>query len=100
MRHLKKKQLGRLDKMNKSKCSGCYQDRYNHKGMCERPGIDAPVVSEECWYLENAKMVWKVRIPIHQLPPYTQKAERIPNCYSSSEYAFVEPSRIKKGYIK
>ncbi|MCK4668259.1 hypothetical protein KAU33_16020 [Candidatus Dependentiae bacterium] len=32
-------------------CPGCNQDRYNHKGMCERPGIDAPVTCERCWHM-------------------------------------------------
>ena len=40
-------------------CSGCYYDRYNHPGLCERPGIDAPVTSKECWSLDGSKVVKK-----------------------------------------
>ena len=39
-------------------CPGCRQDRYNHKGMCERPGLDAPVTSEFCWNNDPAKAVY------------------------------------------
>lgn len=34
-------------------CPGCRYDRYNHRGMCERPGIDAPVTSDECMFAER-----------------------------------------------
>lgn len=40
----------------KALCVGCYADRYNHKGMCERPGIDAPVTSDKCWSLSMDKL--------------------------------------------
>jgi hypothetical protein len=46
-------------KPNKKYCSRCRQDRYNHPGLCERPGIDAPVTSKECWMYKNAKVVLK-----------------------------------------
>ena len=39
-------------------CSGCRHDRYNHPGLCERPGIDAPVTSAFCWHLEPGRAVW------------------------------------------
>jgi len=34
-------------------CSGCRNDRYNYRGMCERPGIDAVVTSDNCWSIDN-----------------------------------------------
>ena len=79
--------------MNKSHCKGCYNDRYNHKGMCERPGIDAPVTSDECWHLEDAKLVWRKQVHISQVPPWTQKCIRVPDCYRMSGYVFVEKNR-------
>ncbi|MFA4870986.1 MAG: hypothetical protein WC623_22495 [Pedobacter sp.] len=79
--------------MNKSNCRGYYQDRYNHPGMCERPGIDAPVTSKECWHLKNAKMVWRKRVSISQVPPRDQKATRVPDCYSETGYVFVDAKR-------
>lgn len=89
-----------MAKMNKKHCVGCYQDRYNHKGMCERPGIDAVVVSNECWNLERAKRVRKVEIPIHQIPPYTQKSIWVPDCYSKTGFVYISPNNIKNGYIR
>lgn len=41
----------KIDMIKKNVCRGCRQDRYNHQGMCERPGIDAVVTSEKCWHL-------------------------------------------------
>lgn len=79
--------------MDKKYCSGCDQDRYNHKGMCERPGIDALVTSDDCWHLKDAKMVWKKQVPISQVPPWTQKAQRVPSCYSMTGYVFVDRKR-------
>jgi len=36
-------------------CPGCWKDRYNHFGMCERPGIDAPVTSDYCFHNDPAR---------------------------------------------
>lgn len=44
--------LDRLEgRIKEEVCRGCDHDRYNHKGMCERPGIDAPVISDRCWHM-------------------------------------------------
>lgn len=82
--------------MNKRHCIGCYLDRYNHSGMCERPGIDAPVVSKECWLFKSAKLVWKLEVGINQIPPYSQKAHRFPNCYRKSGYAYLNPKTANR----
>lgn len=86
--------------MDKKYCDGCYQDRYNHKGMCERPSIDAPVVSDDCWHLKSAKRIRLVEIPINQIPPYRQKSKWVPSCYSKTGYIYVSPTKIVGGYIK
>lgn len=86
--------------MIKKFCNGCYQDRYNHKRMCERPGIDAPVSSNECWHLKTAKRIRLVEIPINQTPPYHQKSSWYPSCYSRPGYNYIPPHRIVGGYIK
>lgn len=39
-------------------CSGCRSDRYNHKGTCERSGIDAPVTSDNCWSLDIKSVLY------------------------------------------
>jgi len=79
--------------MNKKHCDGCYNDRYNHKGMCERPGIDAPVTSDECWHLKTAKLVMRKQVSISQTPPLAQKPIKVPSCYSMQGYIFVDPKR-------
>jgi hypothetical protein len=51
-------------------CSRCYYDRYNYPGTCERPGIDAPVTSKQCWSLNNARVVKKeVYLSSYQTKP-------------------------------
>jgi hypothetical protein len=42
----------------KKLCYGCHSDRYNHKGLCERPGIDAPVTCKQCWSLSPDKVLY------------------------------------------
>ena len=39
-------------------CPGCRQDRYNHPGLCERPGIDAPVTTTKCWHLDRETVTY------------------------------------------
>lgn len=59
-------------------CPGCHDDRYNHPGTCERPGIDAPVTSVKCWHLERPtvhydrqakRFVCAARIPVKRAAP-------------------------------
>lgn len=66
-------------------CNGCRNNFYNGNN-------DLGV--EECWSLRDAKVVWKKRVPIHQRPPWTQKAIRVLSCYHKSGYVFVAPDRI------
>ena len=51
-------------------CSGCYYDRYNHKGLCERPGIDAPVTCDKCWSLELDRIVYNRKAKRFEMPCY------------------------------
>lgn len=58
------------DSQKKKFCRGCYADRYNHPGMCERPGIDAVVTSKQCWSLSDSVVVKKgVYFSSHQRTP-------------------------------
>ncbi len=66
-------------------CHGCYQDRYNHKGLCERPGIDAPVLSENCWHLKQTNLVY--------CRPLKQYAMR---CHSGHKQQWVSEYALKK----
>ncbi len=75
---------------NKSMCIGCRNDRYNHPGTCERPGIDAPVTCKECWTYEEAKVVKKKRVSINQQPPFKQKEQEVLECMHEPGYAYVD----------
>ena len=69
--------------MEKSKCDGCYNDEYNR-------GLGG---AKQCWSLEDAKIVWRKRVHINQMPPWKQKAERYPSCYRVQQYVFVKPNQ-------
>ena len=45
-----------IPKIKQTVCRGCRQDRYNHKGMCERIGIDTTVTCDHCWHLTPEKI--------------------------------------------
>ena len=46
------KRLNRLESTIKMEvCPGCSHERYNCRGTCERPGIDAPVTCDRCWHM-------------------------------------------------
>ncbi len=76
-------------KKTKSMCAGCRNNRYNHPGTCERPGIDAPVTCKECWSYKDAKIVKKKRVPLSQIPPFKQKKESVLNCKSEDGFAYI-----------
>ena len=68
-------------------CSGCRNDRYNYKGTCERPGIDAVVNSDKCWSLGLDRVLYcrakkTFVLPCHSglrqkwLSEYAQKGSR------------------------
>ncbi len=45
----------RIRRIQREACPGCRNDRYNHPGMCERPGIDAVVTSAHCFSVPHVK---------------------------------------------
>jgi hypothetical protein len=71
-------------------CLGCYNDRYNHPGTCERPGVDAPVTSKNCWSLASAELVTRYEIstscPMNIRSAY--RKVKVPSCYRKSGYAY------------
>lgn len=69
--------------MDKSKCSGCYNDDYNH-------GLGG---AKECWYYKDAKLIMRKEVPIDQVPPWNQKPKRRPDCYQKRRYVYVGPDR-------
>jgi len=77
---LKEYKTNHTDGYKKQFCGSCRQDRYNYPGMCERPGIDAPVTSKQCWNLSGSRVVKKeVYFSIHQVKP---KVIKTLSCFS------------------
>jgi len=68
--------------MDKKHCSGCYNNDYNH-------GLGG---AKECWHFKTAKIIWRKEVHIDQVPPWNQKAKRLPNCYTKQRYVYVPPN--------
>ena len=75
--------------IQKKHCSGCYNDFYNQNNM----GLNMVNGQPRCWSFTEAKLVWKKEVHIDQIPPWNQKAIRIPDCYRRQRYVYVEKSR-------
>lgn len=73
-------------KMTKQHCIGCEQDFYNDKN---------PMGVKECWSFKTATLVPRIRISIHERPPYTQKPKMLPACRQEKGYVLVKPEAIK-----
>jgi len=69
--------------MKKENCRGCYNDDYNH-------GLHGV---KECWHFKTAKLILRKKVHIDQRPPWNQKAKRLPDCYHSKGYVYVDPDR-------
>jgi len=69
--------------MDKKHCLGCEQDFYNGKNQLGVP---------ECWLLRTAKLASRRRVRMDEVPPWTAKPERLPQCYRQRGYIFVEPT--------
>ncbi len=71
--------------VKKDYCAGCRNDFYNGNNEL---GVT------KCWSLERAKVVWKKEVHINQVPPWTQSAKRVYNCYHRPQYVYVDPDRV------
>lgn len=69
--------------MKKEKCSGCYNDIYNH-------GAGG---AKECFNFKTAKVIFRKEVHVDQVPPWKQKAKRFPSCYSKQRFVYVGPDR-------
>ncbi len=70
--------------MDKSKCEGCRDDFYNGNN---------DIGVKECFNLKNAKIVLKKKVHINQVPPWKQKAIKVPDCYRMSGYVFIDKDK-------
>jgi hypothetical protein len=74
-----------MDKAEKLKhCSGCEDNFYNRNNNL---GV------LQCWCLDDAKLVLKKQVPIHQVPPWNQKAEKFLSCYHRKGFVNVGPEQ-------
>jgi hypothetical protein len=76
--------------MNKDKCHGCSNDYYNREGNSD---------TGECWMLQSARIIERVRIGIWERPPYKKIVESIYHCHQPDNGTmWISPndSRIKE----
>lgn len=67
-------------KKNKSMCSGCYNDEYNH-------GLGG---AKECWSFESATVKLQKEVHINQMPPWKQKPEKMLSCFNRPQWVYVD----------
>lgn len=72
--------------MDKKHCAGCHSSIYNDRANCSE---------SDCWRLSAAKLVWRKEVHIDQIPPWNQKAIRVPDCYHRQRYLYIDPKRIR-----
>lgn len=72
--------------MDKKHCIGCRDNFYNGNN-------DLGV--QKCWCLAKAKLVLKKEVHINQVPPWTQKAKLVPDCYRKPQYVYVDKDQVR-----
>lgn len=73
--------MAKLTKQEKRKhCVGCEDNFYNGNN---------PYGVTECWKLASMKLILRKRVPIWQVPPWNQPAEKKPSCYRCKGYVWV-----------
>lgn len=70
--------------MDKKHCKGCRNDFYNGRDN---------VLGKDCWSLKDAHLVMRKEVHINQVPPWTQKPQKLPNCYHKSQFVYVDAKR-------
>ena len=70
--------------MDRKHCVGCRDNFYNGNN---------PMGVKECWMLKDAKLIWKKEVHIDQMPPWKQKAKRLPSCFHRERHVYVKPEQ-------
>jgi hypothetical protein len=68
-------------------CAGCRNDYYNIPGNT--------FSGDCCWSLASMKLEWRKLVHVDQVPPWNQKAQRLPSCYSKPRYVCVGKDRTQ-----
>jgi hypothetical protein len=79
-------------KKDKSLCSGCYHNEYNHGFM----GV------KECWSFRSGKVIKRLPVPVDLRPPYNKDGARwMLSCFNRKGMVYVKPEVIDAaGYWK
>lgn len=67
-------------------CKGCHSDFYNDKN---------PMGIKECWSLEDAELMWKKKVHMSQVPPWTQPPINVLSCCHYDGYVLVGPTATR-----
>lgn len=70
--------------MDRKHCSGCHDNVYNN-------GCGG---STECWMLKDAKLILRKEVHVSQVPPWNQKARKLPSCFHRPQHVYVKPETI------
>jgi hypothetical protein len=68
--------------MDKKHCVGCRDNFYNCGGVNGN--------TNECWLLEDAKLIPRQQVSINAMPPFHQPFKKKPSCYRQSGYVFLD----------
>lgn len=69
-------------------CFGCYNDDYNY-------GLGG---ANECWYLDDMKLIKRKKVGINDVPPWTWESEKYPSCYRKNGYVFINCEKGDRQY--
>lgn len=69
-------------KLDAKHCRGCTDDFYNGHN---------PLGVQECWGRATAVLTLRRRVHIDERPPWTARPEKLPSCYKTRGYVFVDP---------
>lgn len=70
----------------KRHCEGCHDDYYNQPGNS---------TTGYCWSLPSMVLTMRKEVSIHQRPPWTQEATRLPDCYHRPQFVYVKPDQTR-----
>lgn len=72
-----------------SHCAGCENEYYNNRGT-------SAAANDLCWSINSATLELRKKVPLHQRPPWNQKAKRVLSCYHEKGYVFIVPASTRR----
>ena len=77
------------NKMTKQNCIGCEDNFYNGNN---------PYGVKECWHFKSAEIIKRKKVGLNDVPPWTWKPQKYPNCYSQKGYVFIDCEKEDRQY--